>query len=164
MRKFALYALLSLLLAGCLPDTSKPLPTALAMLDPVGGSFVRGRVTFADQDGVTRVFVDVTGLTGEHGFHVQTEGDCRNASSRASQGHFNPEQTPHGQHAGDLPNLRADVYGTMRETLFSKFAKLSGKDSIVGHTLVVTAHYDDYRTQPDGNAGQVIACGVIQPL
>lgn len=164
MRQFAPHALLCLVLAGCLPDTSKPLPSAIVVLDPVGSSFVRGRITFGNQDGATRIFVDVTGLTGEHGLHIMAENDCRSAIANVRDGHFNPDGKPHGQHEGDLPNLRADVYGTMREAMFSRTIDLTGKRGVIGHALVVTSRYDDYKTQPDGNAGQAIACGVIQPI
>lgn len=156
--------LLSGMLAACVPDRSKPLPVAAASLEPVGTSSIRGRVTFGDQEGLTRVFVDVTGLTGEHGFHIHEAPDCRTAIASVGTTHFNPEKKPHGQHMGDLPNIRSDVYGTMRDAFLVQSLVLSGKDSIVGHALIITSNYDDFKTQPDGRSGQAVACGVIQKI
>jgi Cu-Zn family superoxide dismutase len=151
-------------LTGCIPSGAKPDTKAMVVLDPIGTSSIKGRITLGDQDGLTRIFIDVTGLTGEHGFHIHEESDCRRALANLSKGHFNPDGKPHGQHLGDLPNIRSDVYGTMRDAIFAKSVALTGKDSVIGHTMIITSHYDDYQTQPDGRSGQAIACGVITPI
>lgn len=167
MRKAAVFAVplfAALTLAGCLPKSTKPEPLALAVLETVGANSIKGRITFGDQDGVTRIFLDLTGLTGEHGFHVHEEADCRSALANVSRGHFNPEKKPHGQHMGDLPNIRADVYGTMRDAIFVRHVALSGPNSIIGRTVIITANFDDYKSQPDGRSGPAIACGVIAPI
>ena len=163
VRKFAVLASLPacLMLAGCIPEMNKAAPTAVVNLEAYSASSVRGRITLGDQDGITRIFVDVTGLTGEHGFHIHEEADCRRAVANVSKGHLNPDGKPHGQHLGDLPNIRADVYGTMRDAVYVRNLTLTGKDTVVGRTLIITSHYDDYKTQPDGRSGQAIACGVI---
>lgn len=151
-------------LSGCVPQGNKPVPTAMVVLDAVGASSVKGRITLGDQEGVTRIFVDVTGLTGEHGFHIHEESDCRAALANLSKGHFNPENRPHGKHVGDLPNIRSDVYGTMRDAIYVPNLVLTGKDGVVGRTMIITSNFDDYKTQPDGRSGQAIACGVIRPI
>lgn len=151
------------LLAGCMPDMNKPLPVATANLESVGASSVKGRLTFGEENGVKRIFVDLTGLTGEHGFHIHEESDCRAALANLRNGHLNPEGKPHGQHLGDLPNIRSDVYGTMRGPIYLRAPQLEPAN-IVGHAIVITANYDDYKTQPDGHSGQAVACGVIQGL
>ncbi|MDE2598741.1 MAG: superoxide dismutase family protein [Rhodocyclaceae bacterium] len=153
----------SCLLAGCMPDWNKPLPVATANMEPVDASSVRGRLTFGEENGVARIFVDLTGLTGEHGFHIHQESDCRAALANLRTGHLNPEGKPHGQHLGDLPNIRSDVYGTMRGPIYLRAPQLEPAN-IVGHAIVITANYDDYKTQPDGHSGQAVACGVIQKL
>lgn len=166
MRKTAAFVptvLASLALSGCIPDTTKPLPIATASMESVGTSAVKGRLTFGEENGLARIFVDLTGLTGEHGFHIHEEGDCRAALANLRRGHLNPDRVPHGQHLGDLPNIRSDVYGTMRGPMYVKGPQLDPAH-IVGHAIIITEKYDDYKTQPDGNSGQAVACGVIQKL
>lgn len=153
-----------LMLSGCLPNQTKPEPVAVSVLDTVGANSIKGRITFGDQNGVTRIFLDLTGLTGEHGFHIHEAADCRSALANVSQGHFNPEKKPHGQHMGDLPNIRSDVYGTMRDAMFVQHIALTGPNSIIGRTLIITANFDDYKSQPDGRSGAAIACGTIKPI
>ena len=154
----------AVVLSGCVPQGNKPWPVAIVTLDAVGASSVKGRITLGDQEGVTRIFVDATGLTGEHGFHIHEEADCRAALANLSKGHFNPENKPHGKHLGDLPNIRSDVFGTMRDAIYVHNLPLTGKDSVLGRTMIITSNFDDYKTQPDGRSGQAIACGVIRPI
>ncbi|HWV17843.1 MAG TPA: superoxide dismutase family protein [Rhodocyclaceae bacterium] len=167
MRKTAVSAAtlaVALMLSGCLPNTTKPEPVAVAVLDTVGANSIKGRITFGDQDGVTRIFLDLTGLTGEHGFHIHEEADCRAALANVTHGHFNPEKKPHGQHMGDLPNIRSDVYGTMRDAMFVRHVALTGANSVIGRTLIITSNFDDFKSQPDGRSGPAIACGMIKPI
>jgi Cu-Zn family superoxide dismutase len=164
LKKSFVLLLTPVLLGGCVTNPDKPLPVALAEMEPLGGNPIRGRVTFGDQQGVARIFIDLTGLTGEHGFHIHEESDCRRAVANVNKGHFNPGGKEHGQHMGDLANLRADVYGTLRAPMFNRNLEFTGKNSILGRTLIVTSHADDYQTQPDGRSGQAIACGVIMPV
>lgn len=161
---FCALGLLSLTLSGCISNPDKPVPSALAKLEAVGGSPVRGLVTLGEHQGMMRIFVDVTGLPGEHGFHIHEEADCRTAIANISKGHFNPDGKPHGEHAGDLGNIRADIYGTMRAPIFNKTLTVTGKYGVIGHTLIITSHPDDYRSQPDGRSGVAIACGQILPI
>lgn len=160
------------LLAAC----SSPPPrqpedrTASATLEGRSGSAVTGVVNFQSRNG--RLFIDarVTGLAeGAHGFHIHEAGDCRAFDASSAGGHFNPAGRPHGhpqggeRHAGDLPNLVADRSG------FANFAGelqlLSiddGSAGIVGRSVVIHADADDYASQPAGNSGKRIACGVIR--
>lgn len=165
MRVVLASVLASVFLAGCVPNEfNKPVPTAYATMDAVGTSSIKGRITFGDQEGITRIFVDLTGLTGEHGFHIHEEGDCRAALANLSRGHLNPDKLPHGQHLGDLPNIRSDVYGTMRDAMYVRAQLIGGKNSVIGRAVIITSNFDDFKTQPDGRSGQAIACGVIRPI
>ena len=167
MRKTAVLASLSfvaLSLTACVPEMNKPLPSAGTVFEAEGTSSVKGRITLGDQEGVTRIFIDLTGLTGEHGFHIHEESDCRSALANLSKGHFNPEKKPHGEHMGDLPNIRADVYGTFRDAIYVRHVSLTGPNSVIGRAVIITSRFDDYKTQPDGRSGQAIACGVIKKI
>src|SRR5947207_7924353 len=105
----------------------------------------------------------------EHGFHIHDAGDCSSGDGMSAKGHFNPLGRPHGhpdtpeRHAGDMPALKADLYGNAAlETDLDIITVTPGPTSIVGRGLIVHADPDDYRTQPTGNAGARLACAVIQ--
>ncbi len=141
---------------------------AIAVLHPTTGSTVAGTVTFtAVGDGV-KVVADLTGLTpGKHGFHIHEFGDCSSPDAKSAGGHFNPTNHQHGapdatdRHAGDLGNIEADASGKVHVDVSDKVMKLSGSDSIVGHAVIVHEKADDLKTQPTGDAGGRVACGVI---
>ena len=109
----------------------------------------------------------VTGLkpNQEHGFHVHEKGDCASPDAMSAGGHLNPSGKPHGppsgeHHAGDLPALRADSAGIA--TIDSRVRGVAGGPTeFAGKALVVHLGPDDYTTQPTGNSGARIACGVI---
>lgn len=162
---------LGVLLAACgsSPMTASS-PGATATLESRSGSAVTGSVRFfAVADGV-RVSASVRGLpsNGEHGFHVHENGDCSSPDAMSAGGHFNPHGHPHGpqgaaRHAGDMPSLKADATGRAETTfLLSGVGLGSGPADLKGKAVIVHAKPDDYRTQPTGNAGGRLACGVIQ--
>ena len=145
-------------------------PGAMAQLNPTQGNQATGVATFHEMGGQTMVHVRVTGLkpNAEHGFHVHERGDCSAPDGTSAGGHFNPTGAQHGDprgtahHAGDLPNLRADERGNAEMRLPLAGLTLSrGDTSILDRALVIHAQPDDYRSQPAGNSGPRIACGVI---
>ncbi|WP_119154030.1 superoxide dismutase family protein [Caldimonas tepidiphila] len=146
-----------------------PGPGAMAKISPTQGNQASGVATFHEAGGQLMVHVRVTGLTpnAEHGFHVHERGDCSAPDATSAGGHFNPTGKPHGpqggeHHAGDLPNLKANAQGNaeMRVTL-SGLTLSRGETSVLDRALVIHAQPDDYRSQPAGNSGPRIACGVI---
>ncbi|HTH95244.1 MAG TPA: superoxide dismutase family protein [Rhodocyclaceae bacterium] len=163
----SLSILACMLLVACASEPKRPIPLAAVSMDAVDGSSIRGQISFSEPKetkGVLRVMVDVTGLTQrEQGLHVMEADNCRAAVLPGAR-HFNPDGKLHGQHAGDLPNVQSDIYGTMRGPLLSRILTVSGKYSIVGHAIVITALPDDFSSQPEGSSGPVVACGVILPL
>ncbi|MGO4303058.1 superoxide dismutase family protein [Cupriavidus sp. RAF12] len=143
---------------------------AAATLAPKSGTATAGRVTFDQQSGGVMVVVAVTGLPPgtSHGFHVHEKGDCSAPDAMSAGGHFNPTGKPHGQmtmpdhHAGDMNNLTADSAGNARvQFVMSDVTVAPGPNSVVGRAVVVHKDPDDYRTQPTGNSGGRIACGVV---
>jgi len=162
---------LSLLAAGSLVTASASAaePTkAIAVLHRTKGSNVEGVVTFTKTGGEVKVVADLTGLTpGEHGFHIHEFGDCSSADGKAAGGHFNPTNNPHAghdaekRHAGDLGNIEADSAGKAHLELADKMMTMSGENSIIGRGVIVHEKADDLKTQPTGDAGGRVACGVI---
>jgi Cu-Zn family superoxide dismutase len=109
---------------------------------------------------------------GEHAFHIHAVGKCE-APFESAGGHFNPGHTHHGMmvgqgHAGDMPNLHVPQSGDLSVEIVNSAVTLDkGKPNSLfdsdGSSLVVHAKADDYKSDPAGNAGDRIACGVIQP-
>ena len=138
---------------------------AEAVLKPTQGSSVAGTVVFRQEGNAVVVMTQASGLTpGEHGFHVHEKGDCSAPDATSAGGHFNPSGKPHGnpgqaeRHAGDMPQLIADAKGNARQ-----MDRLNGVSigDFVGKSVIVHAGPDDYKTQPTGNSGARVACGVI---
>lgn len=147
-----------------------------AMAKISGGSLnpmIAGVVFFYDVPGGTDVCVKVEGLPnyqkskegaaqiGPHGFHIHEFGDCEvgdvNKPFPNTGGHFNPNGQPHGNHLGDFPVLFSNN-GYSKMCFFTNKFKPS---DIIGKSIVIHESPDDYKTEPSGNSGKKIACGVI---
>lgn len=144
-------------------------PAARADLDPLGNSGVKGTVTLTDLGGgKVRVAGVITGLKpGKHGFHVHEFGDCSSSDGKSAGEHFNPFHTDHGapsageKHPGDFGNLEADAEGRAEFRVDTEEVGLGeGKADVLGRAMIVHAQPDDF-SQPSGNAGERVACGVI---
>jgi superoxide dismutase, Cu-Zn family len=160
----------SALLAGCQTTPDEPL-RATAALQPTKGSKVFGEATFEQVGNKVRVIVFAQNLKPgqEHGFHIHEAGDCSSGDGMSAKGHFNPHGKPHGdpksseRHAGDLPSLVAEKNGRAKlDVTVDGISIGSGPGNIVGRGLIIHADPDDYKTQPTGNAGARLACGVIK--
>jgi len=170
MRKtFALAAMAAAL--GACQSSPDEAPRATAALQPTKGSKVFGEATFEQAGDKVRVIVFAQGLRpdAEHGFHIHEAGDCSSGDGMSAKGHFNPHGKPHGnpqsaeRHAGDLPSLKAGKDGRAKlDVTVDAITIGPGPASIVGRGLIVHADPDDYKTQPTGNAGARLACGVIK--
>ena len=168
--RIAALVVLAAVVAGC--QSMRPSgPGASANLQPTKGNKASGTATFTQTGDKVRVVANVSGLNPgqEHGFHIHEAGDCSSGDGMSAKGHFNPLGKPHAhystpeRHAGDMPALKADASGNARiDTTLDVMTVAPGPASIVGRGLIVHASPDDYKTQPTGNAGARVACGVIQ--
>jgi Cu-Zn family superoxide dismutase len=143
-------------------------------LTPAAGSAVKGDLTLESEGLAVSVRGEITGLTPgkEHGFHIHEVGECALPDFTSAGEHLNPTNDPHGgprsktRHLGDMPNAKADGNGRATIDVSLKGATLVDKDGgpnqILGKALIVHAMPDDYKTQPSGNSGARIACGVIR--
>jgi Cu-Zn family superoxide dismutase len=119
-------------------------------------------------DGGVDVQIELTGVPpGVHGFHIHEKGDCGD-NGNAAGGHFNPAATAHGapdvppHHAGDFGNVTANDAGKVSTRFTTRAVTVeAGANSAVGHAIILHANPDDLTTQPTGNAGGRIACGVV---
>jgi Cu-Zn family superoxide dismutase len=144
---------------------------ANAQLKDKGGKAV-GDVDLTQGPGGVLLRLSLKGIAaGEHAFHVHAVGKCE-APFESAGGHFNPTNKKHGMmadhaHAGDMPNLHVPQSGELTvEVLNTAITLEKGKPNSVfdsdGSSIVIHASADDYKTDPDGKAGERIACGVIQ--
>lgn len=140
---------------------------ATAQLESKSNSKVTGTVTFTKVGDEVHVVANILNLTpGKHGFHIHEKGDCSAPDAASAGAHFNPTQQHHGgpatldHHTGDLGNIETDASGKTHLDWKGKLS-LSGKDSIIGKSVVVHEKEDDLKTDPAGNSGARIACGVI---
>jgi len=161
------------LLTGCgmMESMTGRAPTAKATLQPIKDSGVKGAATFTQKGDKVQLMADIGGLkpNQEHGFHIHEKGDCNSGDGMGAGGHFNPLGKPHAhpsmpeRHAGDMFALKADDYGNATLSIeLDVITVTEGPIGIIGRGLIVHAQADDYNTQPTGNAGARVACGVIQ--
>ena len=147
-------------------------PTATATLQgaPEDADF-KGTITLTPDPGGVRVVAHLEGIDqdGPHGFHVHETGDCSHGEGgkhfTSAGGHFNPDNVEHAcpptepRHAGDLGNIEVTNGTGHLETTLK--LSLSGPNSVVGKAIILHANADDCKTQPTGNAGDRLACGVV---
>lgn len=145
-------------------DTHFGIPIAAASISGKRGSCIAGMVRFYSHRDGTMVVADISGLPqsedGFLGFHIHEGGNCRGEGFSNTGGHYNPAQTEHPRHAGDLPPLlccRGKAYLAVLTERFSP-------EEVIGRTVVIHSQPDDFHTQPSGDSGEKIACGVIRKV
>lgn len=150
------------------PSRSVAVKKAVAVLHPTRDSKTSGIVWFESVNGGIKVTAHLTGLTpGKHGFHIHEYGDCTADNATSAGGHFNPTGMPHSapssgkRHVGDLGNVEADKNGNAHLEYVDSMLSFSGPANIIGRGVIVHEKEDDLRTQPTGDAGGRLACGVI---
>jgi superoxide dismutase, Cu-Zn family len=150
------------------PQATTPVAKAIAVVQPLGESKVSGKVVFTQTRGGVQISAEITGLSpGKHGFHVHEFGDCSMADGTCAGAHFNPTGAPHAgpddekRHVGDLGNIEVSQDGKAKYMRVDKLVALNGPNSIIGRSVIIHADPDDLKSQPSGNAGARVGCGVI---
>lgn len=145
---------------------------AVAGIEARSGSSVKGTATFTAKEGKVTLELKVEGLEpGPHAFHLHEKGDCSAPDAASAGPHWNPTAEAHGKwgtapfHHGDVGNLVADANGKATLIFTTDLWEIGSGDEhdIVGKSLIIHAKPDDFTTQPTGNAGGRIGCGVIIP-
>ena len=172
MRRTTLWLAASITGTLSLAAPALAVDTASAVLRDASGKEVGAATLTVTPSGVL-ISLDLTAVPpGGHGFHVHTTGKCEPPDFKSAGPHFNPDQTKHGfmtpegPHAGDLPNLHVPADGKLQVEVLEPNVTLSGEAPLLdadGSALVIHAGADDYKTDPAGNSGNRIACGVITP-
>jgi len=172
MRRTTLWLAASITGTLSLAAPALAVDTASAVLKDASGKEVGAATLTVTPSGVL-ISLDLTAVPPrEHGFHVHTTGKCEPPDFKSAGPHFNPDQTKHGfmnpegPHAGDLPNLHVPADGKLQVEVLEPNVTLSGEAPLLdadGSALVIHAGADDYKTDPAGNSGDRIACGVITP-
>lgn len=146
-------------------------PSATATIEPRSGSALTGNLRLSPANGGgLAAHAEVQNATpGQHGIHVHEKGDCSDPKALSAGPHFNPAASPHHggpatpvRHGGDLGNITVDNSGkgVLDEVVYG--LSLDGSDGVVGRAIVVHEKVDDLHTDPAGNSGGRIGCGVIQ--
>lgn len=153
-----------------LSAASKSALVAMVKLQPLGSSDVQGILRFEQQAGGVQITGNVEGLQPgkTQGIHIHEIGNCQAVDGSSAGGHFNPEHSAHGgltsalSHLGDLGNIKADGEGYGELDIFKQRLQLGeGELSIVGRSVIIHADTDDLQTNPSGNSGARVACGII---
>jgi len=186
MHKMAFAVLATTLVAGC--SSTPPAPKAAEPAEPAAsqstashaqanlagasGSLVSGRIELMPMGDGVHLTGTIGGLqpNSVHGIHVHEKGDCSAADASSAGGHFNPTGSAHGRagsathHAGDMDNVVAGADGTVAVNIHLPGVTLGGGagNDIADRAIVVHGNADDYTSQPAGNSGPRVACGVIK--
>jgi Cu-Zn family superoxide dismutase len=163
-------ALLAMSVALAAPATAADKATA-ELKDAKGDVVGKAELT-ATPAGVLISLDLATVPGGEHAFHIHAVGKCEPPDFKSAGPHYNPDETKHGlmnaegPHAGDMPNLHVPRDGKLQVEVLNRMVTLNEKAALLdqdGSALVIHAGADDYLTDPAGNAGDRIACGVVTP-
>ncbi len=171
---------LTFLIGGLMPSevqaaSRRPDPNpVIARLQGKSGQETTGKIVFKEVGDNVNVtgFVENLKPNSVHGFHIHETGDCSSPDGKSAGGHFSPRGHKHGgidsskRHVGDLGNITADSTGRAVVSLVMPKGSLErageGQMSIIQKAVVVHEGRDDLKSQPSGDAGRRIACGVIE--
>ena len=155
------------------PASQHPLAAlteAVAVVHATNGNAAHGWVRFSQTSAGLHVTGEIQGLkpNSRHAFHIHEFGDCTSGDGKSAGSHYNPEGHPHAgpdttmRHAGDLGNLDSDASGVAHYDRTLPDLTVGGElNPVLGRSVIVHAGEDDFTTQPTGNAGDRIGCGVI---
>lgn len=148
------------------------MPEAEADVTSATNKNINAVVLFKDTDDGLKITAHATGLTpnSTHGFHIHQMGKCDGPDYKSAGDHFNPTKMKHGapqsekSHMGDMGNLKADAKGEAHMEMVLSKADAKELKEISGKSVLIHEKADDYKSQPAGDSGARIACGVIKML
>lgn len=166
---------LTILVASCSghhKDPVEPSKKALSEIHSDEKNAITGTVTIEDLEKEFKVTADIKGLkpNSRFGFHIHQNGVCEGPNYKTAGDHFNPHKKPHGRpdsemrHAGDLGNLQTNANGEAKQVILVPKEEGDTFDQILNKSVLIHAGVDDLTSQPSGNSGDRIACGLIKPI
>jgi Cu-Zn family superoxide dismutase len=150
-----------------------PAPGATAILESADDPKLSGTVAFIQLADAVRIEINVAGADhpGPHGIHLHENGKCEHDPAgkhyTSAGGHFNPTAAPHAcresttHHAGDFGNIEIQPDGTGHLVVVTSMLSLRGPTSVIGKAIILHTGADDCKTQPTGNSGGRLACGLV---
>jgi Cu-Zn family superoxide dismutase len=149
-----------------------PKPVVVKMMDGKGQSVGTATISAKKSGQGVDIKLDLHGLPpGDHALHIHAVGKCEGPAFTTATGHFNPDAKKHGMdnpdgaHAGDMKNFTVTAKGTAKATVTDERVTMGTDNHSIfsngGTALMIHADKDDYKTDPTGNAGARIACGLI---
>jgi superoxide dismutase, Cu-Zn family len=172
MRKmiFVCVILCSIGVVAALAETAPAAKEAVAVINSASGSSVTGVLKITQEGSTLSVVADIQGLppNSKHGFHIHEFGDCSAPDATSAGSHYDPMGTKHHgmlmdkmKHAGDMGNIDADANGKAHVSVKLEGVSINGPEApVLGRAVIIHAKEDD-ASQPVGNAGGRIGCGVI---
>ncbi len=166
----AFAAALALAVAALGEDKPSPEQKAYATLKDANGKEVGRAIFTATPSGALLDLTLTAAQPGVHALHIHAVGKCEGPDFKSAGPDFNPDRTKHGimnpegPHAGDLPNIHVPADGKLEVEVLNPVVTISQEAALLdtdGSSIVIHANADDYQTDPEGNAGAGIACGVI---
>ncbi len=167
---FGFIVIVVLISAVAAVSAAAPAKEAVAVVYPASGSFCKGIVRITQDASAIKIVADLEGLVpgSKHAFHIHEFGDCSAPDASSAGSHYDPAQTKHHgmpndkmSHAGDMGNIEADGGGKIHFELALEGASIDGPAApVLGRAVIIHANPDDF-SQPVGNAGGRIGCGVI---
>ena len=168
LKKSTILLVATLALSGC----SKNNKTIKTTINEIGQGGVSGKILFKNINGTMKATISISGKANTiNAVHIHENGDCAGTGGMKAGGHWNPTGEDHGTwgsgeyHSGDLGNIKTDNSGAGQETVvdIEKRWTIGGSKitNIIGKAIVVHEKADDGTSQPSGNAGKRVGCGVI---
>jgi Cu-Zn family superoxide dismutase len=170
-----LFSVLAILVSSCASHHHDPVEAPKSAMSEIHSDkldAVKGTIKIEDMPDKYKITTDISGLKpqSKFGFHIHQNGVCEGPDYKTAGNHFNPHHMPHGKpgketkHTGDLGNLVTDANGESKQVI--EVLKKEGDqfDQFINKSVLIHAKVDDLKTQPSGNSGDRIACGLIKPI
>lgn len=153
-------------------ETQSSVTKAVSDLHSVKFKSLKGMITIEELEKELKITADVSGLrpNSKLGFHIHENGVCEGPEYKTAGEHFNPHNQKHGRpegktrHMGDMGNLETNAEGVAKKVILLPKMQPHDMKELIGKSILIHAKKDDLKSQPSGNSGERVACGLIKPI